>query len=200
MAVSSSAEDYLEALFQLESQGRKLTVTALADRLNRTKGTVVTALKKLAEQGLVVHRSYGEISLTDRGREIGWRIDMKHECLTGFFHDLLKVDKRKAEDIACLIEHHLDGGAAEKFFNLVAFLTTAQEKSESFSAELSAALRETPALPVPLTLFKGKKAIVCRGEYAGAVIENVTAEKCHINGRPVALSPDDFAKIWVKPQ
>lgn len=189
----------MEALFRLESQGKKLTVTALAEQLKRTKGTVVTAVKKLAEQGFAEHQSYGEISLTDKGREIGWRIDMKHECLTGFFHDLLKVDKRKAEDIACLIEHHLDGGAAEKFFNLVAFLTTAREKSESFSAELSAALRETPALPVPLTLFKGKKATVCRGEYTGAVIENVTAETCDINGRQVALSPEDFFKIWVKP-
>lgn len=199
MTVSASTEDYLEALFRLESQGKKLTVTALAEQLKRTKGTVVTAVKKLAEQGFAEHQSYGEISLTDKGREIGWRIEMKHECLTGFFHDLLKVDKRKAEDIACLIEHHLDGGAAEKFFNLVAFLTTAREKSESFSAELSAALRETPALPVPLTLFKGKKAIVCRGEYTGAVIENVTAETCDIDGRQVALSPDDFFKIWVKP-
>ena len=199
MTVSASTEDYLEALFRLESQGKKLTVTALAEQLKRTKGTVVTAVKKLAEQGFAEHQSYGEISLTDKGREIGWRIDMKHECLTGFFHDLLKVDKRKAEDIACLIEHHLDGGAAEKFFNLVAFLTTAREKSESFSAELSAALRETPALPVPLTLFKGKKATVFRGEYTGAVIENVTAETCDINGRQVALSPDDFFKIWVKP-
>lgn len=199
MTVSASTEDYLEALFRLESQGKKLTVTALAEQLKRTKGTVVTAVKKLAEQGFAEHQSYGEISLTDKGREIGWRIDMKHECLTGFFHDLLKVDKRKAEDIACLIEHHLDGGAAEKFFNLVAFLTTAREKSESFSAELSAALRETPALPVPLTLFKGKKATVCRGEYTGAVIENVTAETCDIDGRQVPLSPDDFFKIWVKP-
>ncbi|HBO59199.1 MAG TPA: hypothetical protein DD624_04740 [Alphaproteobacteria bacterium] len=198
MAVSSSAEDYLEALFQLESQGRKLTVTALAEQLNRTKGTVVTALKKLAEQGFVVHRSYGEIVLTDKGREIGWRIDTKHECLTGFFNGLLEIEKEKAEEIACLIEHHLEGGAAEKFFNLVAFLTAAQEKSESFAAELAAALRETPALPVPLTLFKGKKAVVCRGKYTGAIIENITAETCNINGRQVALSPEDFSTIWVK--
>lgn len=200
MAVSSSAEDYLEALFQLESQGKKLTVTALADKLNRTKGTVVTALKKLAEQGLVVHRSYGEIVLTDQGREIGWRIDAKHECLTGFFNELLEIEKSKAEEIACLIEHCLDGGAAEKFFNLVAFLTTAQEQNKPFAAELAAALRETPALPVPLTLFKGEKAVVCRGKYAGAVIENITADSCCVNGRQVALSPDDFAGIWVKPQ
>ncbi len=199
MTVSSSAEDYLEALFQLESQGKKLTVTALAEQLKRTKGTVVTAVKKLAEQDLVRHQSYGEISLTGKGREIGWRIDMKHECLTGFFNELLGIEERKAEEIACLIEHHLDGGAAEKFFNLVAFLTTAQEKNESFAADLAAALRETPALPVPLTLFKGEKAVVCRGEYAGASIENITAESCKINGRQVALSPEDFSTIWVKP-
>lgn len=199
MTVSASTEDYLEALFRLESQGKKLTVTALAEQLNRTKGTVVTAVKKLAEQGFAEHQSYGEISLTGKGREIGWRIDMRHGCLTGFFHDLLRIEKQKAEDIACLIEHHLDAGAAEKFFNLVAFLTTEREKNTAFDAALSAALRETPALPVPLTLFKGERATVCNGEYAGAVIENITADSCTVNGRRIALTPVDFSTLWVKP-
>lgn len=52
MTVSASTEDYLEALFRLESQGKKLTVTALAEQLKRTKGTVVTAVKNWRNKAL----------------------------------------------------------------------------------------------------------------------------------------------------
>ena len=44
MPVSARIEDYLEALFQLELTGRRLTVTALAEKLSLTKGTVATAV------------------------------------------------------------------------------------------------------------------------------------------------------------
>lgn len=45
-AVSSRLEDYLEALFHLETTGSKQTVTALAENLKLTKGTIATVIKK----------------------------------------------------------------------------------------------------------------------------------------------------------
>ena len=59
MVVTSRLEDYLEALFHLETTGGKQTVTALAENLKLTKGTIATVVKKMAEQGLVLHESYG---------------------------------------------------------------------------------------------------------------------------------------------
>jgi DtxR family Mn-dependent transcriptional regulator len=48
-------EDYLEAVFDEEVRGGSPTVTRLAERLSVTKGTVVPALKKLVEEGLLDH-------------------------------------------------------------------------------------------------------------------------------------------------
>ena len=45
-AVTSRLEDYLEALFLLEATGKKQTVTALAENLKLTKGTIATVVKK----------------------------------------------------------------------------------------------------------------------------------------------------------
>ena len=44
--VSPRLEDYLEALFFLETTGKKQTVTALAENLKLTKGTIASVIKK----------------------------------------------------------------------------------------------------------------------------------------------------------
>lgn len=199
MQVSSSSQDYLETLFQLETLGKKLTVTAVADSLNRTKGTVVTAIKKLCDQGLVTHEAYGEIGLTDKGRTIGWQIYMKHERLTGFFRDLLGIMPDKAEEIACLIEHHLEGGAETLFFNLVSFLNVAREQNEPFMEKLSKELISPAILPMPLTLYKHEQGTVCRGAKVGAKISEITENSCYIDGEKIDLTSTKKAEIWVKP-
>ena len=96
-AVTPRLEDYLEALFLLETSGNKQTVTALAENLKLTKGTIATVIKKMTEQKLVLPESYGAIRLTPEGRRIGWEVYMKHERLTSFFHDFLGQDLERSE-------------------------------------------------------------------------------------------------------
>lgn len=151
-ALSSRLEDYLEALFLLETTGCRQTVTALAENLKLTKGTIATVIKKMTEQDLVQHESYGAIRLTPKGRQIGWRVYMKHERLTSFFHELLGQDAERSEEIACLIEHHLDGAAANRFFNLIDFLQRAQSEKKEWTIELFRSLENAVSLPKPLTL------------------------------------------------
>ena len=148
--VSPRLEDYLEALFLLETAGSKQTVTALAENLKLTKGTIATVIKKMTEQQLVLHESYGNIRLTEKGRKIGWDISMKHERLTSFFHDFLEQDAARSEEIACLIEHHLDGAAANRFFNLISFLQKAQLQKETWTKELFSFLETDVLPPMPL--------------------------------------------------
>ena len=162
--VTSRLEDYLEALFLLETTGGKQTVTALAENLKLTKGTIATVVKKMTEQDLVWHESYGAVRLTPKGRLIGWQIYMKHERLTSFFHDFLGQDAGQSEEIACLIEHHLDGAAASRFFNLIHFLQRAQVEKKEWTRDLFVSLEDDVSLPMPLTLaaLNGKGGKVCR--------------------------------------
>ena len=216
-ALSSRLEDYLETLFHLETVGEKQTVTALADHLKLTKGTIATVVKKMAEQGLVRQKSYGAIQLTPDGRRIGWRVYMKHERLTSFFHDFLGLDAGRGEEIACLIEHHLDGHAAERFFGLVDFLQDAQANQKGWTQELFRSLDAAVRLPAPLTVAASASGRVdrltgddnvCRrlaesGVVEGARLDNVRFVESEnkyafeINGRSVALDAAAAATVWI---
>lgn len=219
MAVTPRLEDYLEALFLLETSGSRQTVTALAENLKLTKGTIATVIKKMAEQGLVLHESYGAIRLTPEGRRIGWEVYMKHERLTSFFHDFLGQDSERSEEIACLIEHHLDGAAANRFFNMIGFLRQAQAEKKEWTADLFSSLENAVHLPVPLTLMSLRqgKGRVCRLTgpaemkhrlerqkiVLGTVVDNIryganSAEYVlETNVGPVSVDAATAATIWL---
>ncbi|MBR1778177.1 MAG: metal-dependent transcriptional regulator [Alphaproteobacteria bacterium] len=217
--VTPRLEDYLEALFLLETSGSRQTVTALAENLKLTKGTIATVIKKMAEQELVLHESYGAIRLTPKGRRIGWQVYMKHERLTSFFHDFLGQDAERSEEIACLIEHHLDGAAANRFFNLVDFLQQAQAEKREWTKELFLSLEHAVHLPMPLTLAvqEQRSGRVCRlpgdaslvleleqsGVVLGAFMEDIDFQNAsgkyavHLGGKQILLDPAAAATVWI---
>lgn len=216
-AVTSRLEDYLEALFHLETTGSKQTVTALAENLKLTKGTIATVIKKMTEQELVWHESYGAIRLTPKGRRIGWQVYMKHERLQSFFHDFLGQDAARSEEIACLIEHHLDGAAANRFFNLIDFLQAAQADRKEWTRELFLSLNHAGRLPAPLTLESVGRGRVCRLSGSAETNQRLAAKgivfgcrlnvaafdeqsgryAVEINGQTVALDSADAATVWI---
>lgn len=216
-AVTSRLEDYLEALFHLETTGSKQTVTALAENLKLTKGTIATVIKKMTEQELVWHESYGAIRLTPKGRRIGWQVYMKHERLTSFFHDFLGQDAARSEEIACLIEHHLDGAAANRFFNLIDFLQAAQADQKKWTRELFLSLNHAGRLPAPLTLETVGRGRVCRLSGSAETNQRLAAKgivsgcrlnvaafdeqngryTVEINGQKVILDSADAATVWI---
>ena len=216
-AVTSRLEDYLEALFHLETTGSKQTVTALAENLKLTKGTIATVIKKMAEQELVWHESYGAIRLTPKGRRIGWQVYMKHERLTSFFHDFLGQDAARSEEIACLIEHHLDGAAANRFFNLIDFLHAAQADHKVWTRDLFLSLNHAGRLPAPLTLETVGRGRVCRLSGSAETNQRLAAKgivsgcrlnvaafdeqngryTVEINGQKVILDSADAATVWI---
>lgn len=218
MEISSRLEDYLEALFGLEVSGKKQTVSALAENLGLTKGTVVAGVKRMVDLKLAVHAAYGNVRLTEEGRRIGWRIFTKHERLKAFFHDFLDADEQRADEIACLIEHHVKGAIGDRFFNLVDFLYSAREADREWVRELTQALPADRDLPKPLTLCRGEEGIVCRlsgpeemrlklreaGIMCGTAVENPVYNaasgeyRFFVSGKAVVLPEEEAATVWVR--
>lgn len=218
-SVSPRLEDYLEALFFLETSGNKQTVTALAENLKLTKGTIASVIKKMAEQELVLHESYGSIRLTPKGRRIGWQVYMKHERLTSFFQDFLGQDAKLSEEMACLIEHHLDGAAAGRFFNLIDFLQQARFENKEWMQDLFRSLENAVHLPLPLTLAASEHRCgrVCRlnakdseafqregqGIALGVTLNEISYQKTtgkygvKLNDKQLFLSQAVAATIWI---
>lgn len=115
--MSQSIEDYLEAVYLLEGEGGP-TVTALSQRLNVKKPSVVNALNVLSKMKYIKKKRYGSVSLTEQGRRTAKAIFDRHVILKDFLTSVLGVSEKSAEKDACAMEHVL---TAEAFKKIAAF-------------------------------------------------------------------------------
>ena len=67
---SSAVEDYAKAIYALEQREGPVSTNSLAERLGVTAGSASGMLKRLDELGLVEHRPYRGVSLTENGRRV----------------------------------------------------------------------------------------------------------------------------------
>jgi len=105
--VSKREEEYLEAMYILHKNKGVIRVKDIARMMNVKPPSVVDALKKLAEKGLIEYEKYDRILLTDGGREIAEKTYSKHVLLTRFFIDILGIPPEIAEQDACQFEHYV---------------------------------------------------------------------------------------------
>lgn len=103
--LSSSMQDYLEAILELEESENQVRVTDIANRLKIAKASVNQTIGKLKETGLIRQQAYGPVELTDRGRELAGKVVQRHRKLRKFLVEVLGVDQQTAEQDACLMEH-----------------------------------------------------------------------------------------------
>ena len=100
-----SGEDYLEAILQLEDDSGKVRSVDVANKLGVTRPSVNKAISALKEEGLVSQELYGNISLTDKGREYAKEVMEKHCTIRDFLQTVLGVGYDVAENDACRMEH-----------------------------------------------------------------------------------------------
>jgi len=112
--LSSTLEDYLEAMARVIAEKGMARVRDIAAALNVHKSTVTGALRSLCEKGLVDYAPYEIATLTAQGQEVARRIVRRHEVIRSFLVDVLSVDEDMAEANACRMEHDLDREVLER--------------------------------------------------------------------------------------
>ncbi len=118
--MQKSGEDYLEAVLAIEEQGGKVRITDVALRLGVTKPSVSRAMKVLQADGYIHQETYGDISLTQKGRVKASQVYTRHKTLTSFLADVLGVSPDVAEQDACLIEHDISAETMERLAAIMA--------------------------------------------------------------------------------
>lgn len=103
--LSSSMQDYLEAILELAEKESCVRVTDIANKLDIAKSSVNQTISKLKDMGLVRQEVYGPVELTDKGRQYANTILQRHMKLKQFLIKTLGVDPEIAEKDACLMEH-----------------------------------------------------------------------------------------------
>ena len=74
MALTSSMEDYLEAVLILHQKHGSVRGVDIAVHLGVTKPSVSRAVKELSKSGYIVKNTDGTLSLTDSGLQIATQI------------------------------------------------------------------------------------------------------------------------------
>ena len=148
--LSSTLEDYLEAIFRLEKAKRTARVRDIAQTVGVSKSTVSAALKSLASKNLIEYEPYEYILLTPAGREKASTIVMNHYIISRFLQSVLALSGERAERIACEFEHAVDREVIGRFVCFLAFV----EKSSAEGIQLRGEFK--------CFLGKGSEEQICR--------------------------------------
>lgn len=105
--LSRSAEDYLEAIGNLCREKGAARVNDIAQLLNVKKPSVTAAVRRLADQGLIIYRQYAPIELTEKGEAYANSVIRAHQVLRRFMHEVAGLSREKANETACMLEHML---------------------------------------------------------------------------------------------
>jgi DtxR family transcriptional regulator, Mn-dependent transcriptional regulator len=98
-------EEYLEAIYDLESRDGSAKTTAIAKCLKVAPASVTEVLKSLSDKGFVRYEPYRGATLTEAGKTIADMVKRKHRLLEVFLTDVLKLNREKVHDEACRMEH-----------------------------------------------------------------------------------------------
>lgn len=141
-SLSPNMEDYMENIAELLKEHDIVRVKDIAKKLNIKMPSVTAALQKLREKGLVDYEKYGHVQLTSKGKDIAETIYEKHSFLTEFFHIILSMNNKIAEDQACKLEHHLNKDASIKMQRFVEFYKQERHDGQQWIQRLNSAMEE----------------------------------------------------------
>ncbi|WP_022901950.1 metal-dependent transcriptional regulator [Humibacter albus] len=118
MSVSSltnTAQDYLKVIWSAtEWEPVPMTVTALAARVGVRAATVSDGVRRLTEQGLVVHEPYGAVELTAAGRAHALAMVRRHRLIETFLVETLGYPWDEVHDEAEVLEHAVSDALVDR--------------------------------------------------------------------------------------
>lgn len=104
ISLTSSMEDYLEAVLVLQQKHGYIRCVDVAGYLGVTKPSVSRAVKELSKKKCLLKKDDGTLSLTEQGRQSAQQIYEKHQFFT---KQLIEagVPRDIAVQDACRLEH-----------------------------------------------------------------------------------------------
>lgn len=118
-AISAALEDYLSAIYILSEENPAVRITDVAKHLGISKPSANRAVNSLKTRGYVFHEPYGDILLTDKGRDHANAMSSRHKLIKKFLVDVLGVDTDDAERESCMIEHSVSQSTVDKIASFV---------------------------------------------------------------------------------
>ena len=103
--LTGPVEDYLKAIYDLESDEQAAATNDIAERLAISPASVSGMMRRLAEQGLITHEPYRGARLTADGRRAALRTLRRHRILECYLTEVLGYPWDRVHDEAERLEH-----------------------------------------------------------------------------------------------
>jgi len=121
-ALSNVAQDYLKVIWSAtEWTPEPITVKQLAERLGVRAATVSDGIRRLVDQGMLVHEPYGGIELTESGRRHAVTMVRRHRLLETFLVEELGYGWDEVHDEAEVLEHAVSDSLIERIDRKLGF-------------------------------------------------------------------------------
>jgi DtxR family Mn-dependent transcriptional regulator len=121
--LSDAIQDYLKALYHLQTGEARVSVTALAREQKVSPASASAMVKKLAALELVEHAPYRGVRLTAAGEEIAVEVIRHHRLLELYLAKTLGLHVDDVHDEAERLEHVLSEELEERIDSALGFPT-----------------------------------------------------------------------------
>ncbi len=103
--LTHTMEDYLKIIYRIESTTGKVTTNAISERLRVAPASVTKMIKRLSENGLITHRKYQGVKLTETGKKIALEVIRHHRLIELYLKEALGMPWDKVHEEAEKLEH-----------------------------------------------------------------------------------------------
>ena len=98
--MTNSLAEYMKAIYIISNEQGLVRATDVAKSLGYTKPSVSRALTSLKAEGLIDYPPYGNVTLTEVGKDFAEKIMKSHDTLKLFLTDVLGISCDTAEEEA----------------------------------------------------------------------------------------------------
>lgn len=89
--LNPASKEYLEAVYELKEEGRRVLQARIGERLGLAPATVSEGVKRLVAEGYVTVEGARDISLTDQGQQIAEALVRRHRLAERMLVDILGI-------------------------------------------------------------------------------------------------------------
>ena len=114
--LTQSERETLKAIYRATRDASDAHTGVLADALGVAPGTVTATVKKLADRGLVDHKPYRGVELTESGRQAAVSAIRRHRIVERFLSDMLGYAWNEADRLAGSFEHDLPQEVEDRLY------------------------------------------------------------------------------------
>ncbi len=118
MSLSAAMREYLAEIYRLQEYEPMVSTTSLAEKLEVSPPAVPRMLKRLRNEGLVVHVPYEGVKLTERGEQEAIKELRRHRVLEVFLVQVMGFDWDEAHEHADELGHGLNDAVAERMADM----------------------------------------------------------------------------------